>query len=170
MKNIILFLWLTILMGACKENKMSGTVINTDVNVLLVNNKGENLIKTKLVTAQSIKVFNIIDGVTKEVFDQNSDYPRHFYIYKPVNERDHSDNDWIRVFANIADTSPVTSTIVKWNDLYADTIKTEITRSGNSTVVTRVWLNDVLKWDVEIGKKLYNSGEIVTPRFIKIVK
>lgn len=172
MKKLILSLALLIAISGCQEKKIPGIIIETDLNLLVTDRTGANLLQNGKFKQEEIILSNIVNGEKQVVFSPNLDYPRNFFIYDFENPGTYKGQKLIRIFPNLVDKGPVTTTLIQWNETDIDTIKTEIDRvNSSSTFVASVWINDELKWNYQIGKEQYGSGEMTTlSRFIKLVK
>ncbi|WPO77346.1 hypothetical protein [Flavobacterium sp. KACC 22761] len=151
MKNITFILLITIAFYSCDNETTppKATYINTCINIDLKDNKsGENLLGTEKFPENIIyadyliagkKVLNISNAIT-------SDYPNNVHV---VNE---FDRHYIKVFLNAIENEDFPITYLHWNKTETDTIKAKYDREngkfGISVTLEKVWINNVLVWEV----------------------
>lgn len=171
MKFLAMSLIGMIMIGGCKkENGVDGVVMEADINLYVVDENGKNLLKDGQ-KADGLRLYYIVDGVEKEVWNPNLDNERNFSIENYQGEGKYKGEPLLKVVANTIDQATTTKLLLKWNDSTVDTLTTELTRKGSSLWVTNIWLNGDIVWTPEIGKEKYNNGEITgLPNLIQIVK
>lgn len=143
----ISFLLLTLLLFSCTEDEpmLCCTVIDANVAIEYMNAQGENLFETPSAPDLSeIDVYHKIDSEWVEYFEGNLDYP------KGLRLADIEDQTYLVVFVNLSsgnDNISETKMVFPGGD--EDVIRTEINKTGNNSIVTKVWFNDELKWETE---------------------
>lgn len=147
-KYIILLISLTFF-GCSKEND---DAFNLDVGVefSIINSEGEDLLNPNhpdAINQSDIKLFYLINGIKKEVYNVNYDYPRNFKIYEHQNEYR------IGISQNYADTEEKPLTFVQWskNEIDTDTIEAIYQRTSNAVLQQKIWLNKNLLWESNSG-------------------
>ena len=96
-----------------------------------------------------IKLFYVINGKTKEVFNPRLDSPRNFHIYRHINEYR------IGISLNDTETSIKPVTYIKWNSTDIDTIEVTYIRTYNAIMKNKVWFNGHLIWDRSLNQEEY---------------
>lgn len=149
-----------------------GVLVETDINLLVSDHTGSNLLQNGKFKQDEIKLYNIVNGEKQVIYSPSQDSPRNFFIYNFESPGTYNGQNLIRIFPNLVDQSTITTTLIEWNETDIDTIKTEIDRKNRSaTFVTSIWINNQLKWNLQIGKQQYESGEMtMVSRFIKLIK
>jgi hypothetical protein len=138
--NIILILLISsFILSNCKE-KSKDTIVSTEMDINYKNIKGEDLLDTSVnghFLINDIHVYNVVNGIKKEVDYPNFTYPHNFFIYK--NE---SSNEYLlRVFIE-TDT-----TLLQLNQGITDSIICVIDKSNGNEILRKLWYNNVLKWE-----------------------
>jgi hypothetical protein len=157
MKTIATLIILTILTSCSKSNDdepQQQVVVDINIEMSLKSSNGEDLLDPNNPDAykvENIKLYYLINGEKKEVFDPNMAYPRNFFIFK------HESEYRIRVFQNHSETETLPITYIEWSPDATDTIQTEIYRDENSIRAIKTWFNGDLKWDVENEQEPYFS-------------
>lgn len=131
-----------------------GDVVDLGIDMVLRDTLGENLLEVstdKKIVQDSIKIYYIENGIEKEVYIPNLDYPRNYYIY--------DDNIYGKVFrvflTNDLSLSGMRRVIVKWNSKDQDIIdghfvREEIANGRNEAAYCdTVWVNGILKFPNE---------------------
>ncbi|WP_321299679.1 hypothetical protein [Marinifilum fragile] len=128
------------------------SVLDSDGNDLL-NPNNENSFKES-----DIKLYYLINGEKKEVYNPNMDSPRNFFIYQ-----EGSDAYRIRIFLNDTESEEKTITYILWNNIDSDTISAEVYRNSkyNLTRMEKVWFN---------GQLIYELTDNTTESFYKLIK
>ncbi|CAM3987610.1 hypothetical protein SAMN06265348_104448 [Pedobacter westerhofensis] len=150
-KLLLLFLGLSLL--ACSKERIDGGVL-IDVGVgLHYINKAGNLFDSRspVYKESDVKIYNITGG--KEVlFSQgNLTYSGGFDV-RPV---DSLGTNVIYVFVNheLEGGKNTAKTIVRIGSDIVDTLTCQISKPNSaSSIVTKVWLNGKLKWDISNPK------------------
>ena len=147
---ILIFSYSCIKPGCCK-------VISSDFNFYVVNEQGDDLLdpkSTSQINLQTVKVYYLINGTKTEINRGNLDAPQMYFVYPPEGTRNRYN---ISLFLNTEDSASITTTYFEWDKDTTDVFKAEVSRESNNEIVTKVWLNDTLVWDVSTsdGKPLY---------------
>ncbi|SFC83297.1 hypothetical protein [Flavobacterium phragmitis] len=162
MKNIFFILLTTVVFYSCdsETTPKKATNLQTYINVNLKDhNSGENLLGTENFPENIIRADYLIGG--KIVFNNNyafnSDYPNNLYIVNEFNKH------YVKVFLNDDNTEAFPITYLHWNKTETDTIKVKYDREngkfGISVTLEKVWVNNVLVWEVA---KQGQSGSDIT--------
>jgi hypothetical protein len=143
MKKILTFFAITTFFSCESQdrNGISSYNYNTIVSFSVFNAKGEDLLDSNSpnhLDVSKIKLFYVVDGVSKEFFNANLDNARNFKIFK------HEKEYRINVVMNDEDKSEKTITYIQWNEKNTDTIETTFFRSKTSIYPKDVWLNGKL--------------------------
>jgi hypothetical protein len=159
MKNLLIILTMTTLFACSESNEVVKQYHNIDVGIefSIFNSENEDLLNPENpnhLDVSKIKLFYIINGERKEVYNSNLTSPRNFMIYKHENEYR------IRIFLNHTDTSDKPITYIQWNESDTDTIEVTYKRNQNAILKNNVWLNSEKIWERE--------SETVEPYFILI--
>lgn len=145
MKNIYLIA-ITLILISCSSDEPENccVVVDTAVTIKYVNDNNENLLEGEnSIDVNNIKVFHKIDSEWKEYFEGNMDYPKGLTTVEINGE------NFLRIFVSTdIDENQVSETKLEFSDNNEDIIKTELNLSANNTIITRVWYNDNLEWDM----------------------
>ena len=160
MKAVILasILLLSALFVACGKDDDCCTNVDTGIAISVKDEDGSDLLNPNNPNAfqeKDIEISHLVDGEKKEYFKPNRDTPKGFSIYQ-----DSTIGSYIIQIVTDDDSSedfPVT--YVRWSADDTDTIRCEYQRTENSLVCTKVWFNNVVKWEA------YETG-----RYFEIVK
>lgn len=142
MKYLLLFLT-TILLTSCNSDDKEQFIIDTVVNISVKDNDGNDLLNANSQNSldqNEFKLFYEINGEQVEVYDENLDHSKGFFIYRHENEYR------IRIFPNSQKNNSNPTTYIKWNETDTDTLRCEIERNDNSEICKKVWFNDKLVW------------------------
>ena len=149
MKKIILILTVLFIFGCSNnENNNSNDATNIDnsVAIFLKSPEGFNLINTSNYNSNNFKIYYKLNNEVVEIYNPSLDFPRNFYINNETNPIS------MKLFLNHSSLEANPTTIIKWNNLETDTIKTYFRRgTENSTdyeICEKIWLNNVLVWDI----------------------
>lgn len=163
---IILITFLCISCNNDAESKQADLIF-ANINVYLKNNVGENILDTDKYPENNISIRYLIGG-KESTYGYNTpdailDNPRGFFL-GILSEKETGKG--MRIFLNSDSSEEYPITYIHWNSKETDTIKTKYRRGsgndGNFVVLEKVWLNDVLVWEVE------KQGQ--TDSYITIVK
>tara|TARA_R110001583_G_scaffold21469_2_gene81553 strand:+ start:7015 stop:7494 length:480 start_codon:yes stop_codon:yes gene_type:complete len=145
MRYLLIILTATLLFSCDKSDEpIKGIIVDTAIEFSVSNSQNVDLLNPENpnhIDAEGIKLFYVIDGETKEVYDQNMDAPRNFHVYK------HENGHRIRVFLNDSETSDKPITYIQWSDIDTDTIEAIFKRPTNGIFVEKVWLNGDPIWE-----------------------
>jgi hypothetical protein len=140
MKNTLLLA--LCLLASCEKQQNSGEFISTEIDIVIENNIGQNLLLEQtpnFIDIDSIKLFYQINGDKFEVYNSNMDYPRNIcYINDPgYTER-------IRIFPNDVENEEFPITFINWGNGDIDTIKCHFERKNNGGYVScdKIWFNE----------------------------
>jgi len=163
MKNLILFIVLLIFNSCSTDSNKSNDAVNIDngVTIFLKSIEGNNLLNTTNYNSNVFKIYYKINNENIEINNPNNDFPRNYYINNESNPIS------MKLFLNHSVTEEYPITLIEWNTNDTDTIKTYFRRGiENNTdyeICEKIWLNDVLIWDISTANGL-------TEREITILK
>jgi hypothetical protein len=145
----------TIMCLSCSENitdkSTTGFTLFANIDIYLKSSTGENILGSDKYPENSIRVRYLVGG--KDLgygYDTPGailDNPGGFFLgILSANET----GKGMRVFLNSDSSEEYPITYIHWNSTETDTIKTKYRRTSNSVVLEKLWLNDVLVWQVEV--------------------
>ncbi len=140
MKNI-LFCILAML-AACNKEKSKNEVVDTQIDIFIENNAGNNLLVATTpgaINPDSIKLIYLINGENFTVYNIDMDCPR------AVCSITDAGSERIRIFPNDVESQEFPITYVVWDNGDVDTLKCHFVRKDNGATVIcdKVWLNDL---------------------------
>lgn len=154
MTKFILLFAITLLSISCSTDKTGTTSVNLskELKINLLSSEGNNLLNTSNYKSDNFNIYYKSGNDYVEKNDVNLDYPKHFMINTETNPIS------MKLFLNDLASEPNPITVIKWNTTESDTIKTTFRRGfeNNSSYVIceKVWLNDVLVWEIENNPNL----------------
>lgn len=161
MKKLILFFTLLIFISCDnQEALLAADNIDTAVEFSIVNSSSEDLLdpaNPNGMDVRNIKVFYLISGEKKEVYNGNLLNPRNFRIYK------HEKEYRIGINLNESQTAVKPVTYVQWNTNDTDTLEVTYTRKNGSILKNTVWLNGVQIW--ERGDNTVDAYQVLLKEF-----
>ena len=142
MKNILTFslIAITIFLFSCQKEPVNTTIVSMKVDIAYQDVSGTDLLNPASpnhFSADSIHVYNVVDGVKEERYYSNLDNPTLWDITKP----DSSNNYYLRV-----DVETDTTIIALNKTISPDTLSCSIDRDHGNFIITKVWYNGDLKW------------------------
>ncbi|ACT92120.1 hypothetical protein [Dyadobacter fermentans] len=137
--KLFLIIFCFLIFG-CKDKKINSVNIDTNIDIVLVNSSGANLIEQNEISDSNIKVYYLINGKKELYFKGNLDYPRGYAIVK-----DSENRNIFRLYPNDNQETPIT--LIEFPNSDIDTIQCDFNKSGSSTICTQVSYNDVIKWN-----------------------
>ncbi|MCL1943794.1 MAG: hypothetical protein FWF54_09650 [Candidatus Azobacteroides sp.] len=143
-----------LLFPSCKQREDCCVVIDTAINILFVDQKGDNIFtvdSTGLVITNDISIDYVVAGEKERARNAFFFYTDYGY---PV----------MSLFPNDIDYNG--ETLVNLGSLGTDTVRTEMKRGENYTICTKVRYNGQLVFDVSSP----TEEQIEKGRFIKVVK
>ncbi len=163
MKKIFLLL-LPLLMQACSDESEGPWIRGGAVQLSVWDEQGNDLLNPKLKFSKSvdlskIRLYYMVDGKEKLMYDSISDVPNGFYLISPEG----NDTRGYRLYIGLNTVSKEnpTITILQWENGQRDVIKTEFYRTRTVTDERKIWLNNLLVWD-------FNKKNHSVERHIKI--
>ena len=156
MKTMTILILTMLLYTSCKHEE-DMVVISIALELSIIDEDGKDLLNPEnpnAIVEGDIKKSYLIDGEIEEVNNPLMDNPRGFRIFK------HEHEYRIEFSLNDSESEEYPITYMEWNENDMDTIKCEIEKKSNSTICTKVWFNDELKWE--------SSNQ--TERFFTIIK
>ncbi|TDO97741.1 hypothetical protein [Flavobacterium sp. 245] len=147
MRKIVSVFLIALSLFSCssaESDVISGFVYDGSIDVTLTNSDGSDLLNPKTPNAykqDQIKILYLVEG--KLIQKANgTDYPRNFLLY----EQD--GRTVMRVFLNSSADEKYPETYIQWNESQTDILKIEFNRTNNSITKKTIWLNDLLKTDI----------------------
>ncbi|MBE0651697.1 MAG: hypothetical protein IH595_12770 [Bacteroidales bacterium] len=138
----ILFLLLLIpffVFTGCGFSKGPCDVFDTNVEITYKNTEGLDLLNLSTpnhFSADSMHLYNVVNGVKNEVYNGHYDNPRNFVI-----ELNNGTHIYYLAVSLEADT-----TLLQLNGHITDTITCDFS-AGCNKIVNKVWYNGKLEWD-----------------------
>lgn len=170
MKAFINLTCMCLFMASCKEPEIKGVVVDTEVNLIIKNKDGKNLLDPSTpdhFTSDEIRLFYLKDGQKTEVYYPNLDHPRNFFISQNESNKEY----FMRVFVNEGTLNQeLTTTYIQWRANQVDTLQSMITRQGASVYSDKVWYDKVLKYDVSKNSLDMDWGNGRFRRLIEITQ
>lgn len=147
MKNIIFLIILSIMSSCTKDNPApTSTNLDNSVIIYLKSSEGNNLLNTTNYNSNNYRIYYKKGNEFIEQNNSNLDYPKNFFINSETNPIS------MKLFLNHLSTEINPITVVKWNDIESDTLKTSFRRGiENNTdyeICEKIWLNNALIWDI----------------------
>jgi len=142
MKTPILLLLLIVSGFSCKKSTDNAVVIDINVDIQLVDDQDKNLIdQVPSVDFNDLKIYYVVNGKKDLFYNGNYGYPKGYGILESLNG-----DKYLRLFPNTKGEMPVT--LIQFNETDIDTVKCEFYKKESNIICTKVWYNNVLKWDV----------------------
>jgi len=138
-------------LSSCKKNYKQGpVVIDTGVDIWYQNGQ-QNLFgpQNPVYSLQDVSLFYLINGTPIQVYNGNFDDPT-----KGVRLYEDTENkvNIISVLSNTNLQNLKSETVIKIGKAISDTITCEFQKPNEaSLIVTKVWYNGELKWDISKG-------------------
>ena len=145
MKNvIILFIILShFILSNCNKNK--GDNLISGISIAYKNKNSDDLLDTAIqghFSADSIKVYNLVKGIKKEVDYPNLDHPHNFFIYKSDSLKEY-------LLGVIFETD---TTFLQLNQGNIDAITCIFDNSYGNKILRQLSYNYVLKWEEGLNR------------------
>ena len=122
--------------------------VSSQTEIDLLNTDNENAY-----LAENIKIYYLINGEVKEIYNSNMDAPRNFAIISP---EDSGENFYFMTIGLNSSELENAITYIEWNDMDTDTIRANFRSGDNYTLITKAWYNEELIFDE------YNIPETLT--------
>lgn len=145
MKKILIIL-LIVFLYACdsnEENRSYNDIMGDGVDFTVSNAQGVDLLDPKNanhIKESDVKIFYLVNGVKKEVYNGLLVHPRNFSIHKYENEEEYI----ITVFLNSLDQTDKTTTYIQWDEKDTDTINATFFKNKDFIFTKDVWFNEKL--------------------------
>lgn len=152
MRTTLVFAILLFVMSSCNKDKEGKFNLDAGIEIYVQDKSGNDLLNPSIQNAykeSEIKIYYLIDGVKKEVYYPNYDYPRNFRIIEAGSKY------YMMLSPNGNDSEEYPTTYIQWNESDTDTIKCEFSRTSNSIICTKIWYNGSLAWSD------YSNGRII---------
>jgi len=141
-KTYLLFFALALMSLSCTKRTDGPVIIEVDADILVMDEESDNLLESDDLKTENLKIYYLINGKKTLYFNGNLDYPKGFTLIKNQDQE-----SALRVFLNTDIHTPVT--LIEYREGNTDTIKAAFNRKGASIRCTKIWYNEVLKWDAE---------------------
>ena len=148
----LFFLLLSVLFCSCEKNKPDNSIINeTDVDVSVLDESGNDLLNPTLkfpksINTTEIAIYFVVNERELLVDNELLDASKGYRLLKPEGDNRHYR---LRIFLNTLSTENITKTIIQWDKDQRDVLKAEMNRNKNMRYVTKIWLNETLVWKNE---------------------
>ncbi len=143
MKRLSVILILTVLF-ACNSSDDPICCTNIDINVSIkyLNSEGENLIALGEYVESNIQIYHRIDGDWERYYQGNLDYP------KGIRLDEFEDGSYLTLFpSTTTNAEGISETKIEFSASDFDILRAEVDRANGNEIITKVWYNDVLKWE-----------------------
>ena len=155
MKKILSLFIVGILFIACSDDEKGidcCTNIDIGISVKYVNENGENLFELENggLNESNINIYHKINNEWVKYFEGNLDSPKGIRII----ERE--DGKYLGIFpSTVIVENNYSETKIEFSQTDSDIIKTEIDKNGSNTIVTKVWYNDLIKWEADQTERMF---------------
>lgn len=146
MKKITLpLLALLLTVTACEKENIGYTIVDTDIDLSVVNQEGVDLLSNGTIVESKVKTFHLIEGEFVEYFEDHLDAPRGLLFVEEEREGHH----FIRLFPSDKMVDKKSVTIIDWGleEYPQDTLVATFALSRNAKVCTSVALNGEEVWN-----------------------
>ncbi len=133
---------------SCKEDEDCCTNIDAGVGIYVLDEDGNDLLNPEnknSIGHSDINISYVVGDQVVEVNNPNMDTPKGFLILEPEGS---FSKYRLGLTLNTVEDDVNTITFIDWFDSKRDTIKSNIVRSENSIICTKIWFNESLVWDV----------------------
>ena len=136
--------------------------------ILVTDDQNQNLLDPSTpgyFKPEDIRIYYVKDGQRKDVYQANLDTPRNFRI-----EQFTSAKEFAMVLYPDEGTrdGEITTTIIQWNDVAADTLECEVHHWDSSVAITRIWNKDELVYDKDNGLTQWDDTQV--SRLVRLTK
>ena len=138
--HIILIVVIFPLLGNCKKGPSKSAYDSMRVDIAYKDKLGNDLLdptRQNHFSSDSIHVFNVVNGIKKEVYYPNYDAPHNFLIYR----QDSLMTYYLRLFLE-TDT-----TLLVLNKTITDTVTCTSEKSNGNWILIKAWYNGVFECD-----------------------
>lgn len=156
----LFYLLLISLVISCSSNddneKINNAIIDTSIDISYFNKDSLDLLDQKKDYAyneKNIELFYIDNNKKTKIFNANLDYPKGFKVFKHEVDNIHR----IAIFGKNDKTKKRDTILIKLNEKEIDTLVYTTKYTNNVEEITKVWYNDVIKWEVPYTKERYFS-------------
>ncbi|MEM9328458.1 MAG: hypothetical protein AAGA85_22510 [Bacteroidota bacterium] len=133
-----------------KDEPICCTNIDTIISIKYLNGQGENLIDLGQYVESDIEVYHKSDGNWERYFQGNLDHP------KGIRFDQLEDGYYLTVFpSTITDAQGLSETKIEFTSSDFDILKTVVDKSNGNEIVTKVWLDDELKWEAYENERVF---------------
>ena len=151
MKKIILLVIIGLSIFACADDNECCINVDIGIDIKYLNAEGDNLFEIDNgYNETSITIYHKINGEWNKYYKSNLDSPKGIKVVKGENGK----------VLNISpsttlDANNLSETKIEFSDSDFDIIKTEIDKNSSNTIVTKVWYNGNLKWEVNNSERMF---------------
>lgn len=143
MKKLLIVLLIPVI-SACSTDDpgVCCTNIDTSISMQYFNLQGVNLFETGVYTEANTEVYYKIDGEWVRNYNSNMDAPKGIWVSEL------EDGIYLTLSpSDVLDANNTSETKIEFSETDFDIIKAEVDRGSNHEIVTKVWYNDVLRWE-----------------------
>ncbi len=142
MKFFLLLITLTFIAG-CSAGNDCCVNIDTGVSIKYLNEEGENLFKVDGgLEISDINIYHKINNEWVGFYQGNLDSP------KGISLEEREEEIYLVIFPSTTIVANgYSETKIEFSESDSDILKTEIYKMNSNEIVTKVWYNNVLKWD-----------------------
>lgn len=142
MKNILItfLIIIPLFISNCKKGPGKSAFVSMHVDIAYKDKLGNDLLdptRQNHFSSDSIHVFNVVNGIKKEVYYPNYDAPHNFVIYK----NDSLKSYYLKLFLE-TDT-----TLLVLNKTITDTVTCTSEKSNGNWILIKAWYNGVFECD-----------------------
>lgn len=141
-----------------KDSPQNNDNIDSYLFIYLQDSKGNNLLDTENYLETEMKLFYVVNGVSKEFYNASYDTPKNLKIIKE------SSPFKLIVYPNNTDKEEFPVTYLQLNKTDTDTIKCHFRRTEGSEICDKVWYNGKIVSDYT------NPKDAIKGRVIDIIK
>ena len=138
--HIILIVVIFSLLGNCKKGPSKSAYDSMHVDIAYKDKLGNDLLdptRQNHFSSDSIHVFNVVNGIKKEVYYPNYDAPHNFVIYK----NDSLKSYYLKLFLE------TDITLLVLNKTITDTVTCTSEKSNGNWILIKAWYNGVFECD-----------------------
>jgi len=152
MKKILTLLIIGFLLIFCSDEQDCCTNIDIGISIKYLNENGENLFELESgLTESNINIYHRINNEWVKYFEGNLDYP------KGIRTVEREDGIYLVIFPSTTIVeSNYSETKIEFSGSDSDILKTEIDKKNSNEIVTKVWYNDELKWEVSQSERMFD--------------
>lgn len=145
-------------MISCEDSKHCCIIVESDILLKINDSQGNDLLDPNQgnIDHNTIKIFYTTEQIAmQEVNNPNLDSPKGYKFITP--SMDNSSFYKVQLFLNsqYLNADKVSYTYIQWSSGDTDKIKAQFDKRNNNFIVSKIWINDQLKW-------VLNDEKIIT--------